>query len=575
MDDLIGSLGLDTKDIEQSLDRTSKRLIEMSLVAKAGDASMLALGAVAIKVATGMYDAYEATKKFNEEVSRINSSGGGASRPLKQVQKDIEDTQNAIKKLTTDPGFFKGAYENVIYGSEEVTKRREAQLDTLQKKLKGFHQEEAEATQFENRLIQMQLDGQKEAIDLVKTEERYRLLIAEAIAKGNGTLADELREQERLTKELIKQNALYNDPIRKSRSSIADEEAKNAIGNLLGDQKNAQDIADREAEKRAKDVEQTRVKKEENKLLAEELDGVNELTRLERIRFEYTEKIEKAKDDGLPNLAKELEIEQGLAVAAEKRAGARERSRVTSERAAEEAGQAADAIRRGEDLSGGLVPKNSGPLQAPLVNDPVADREADRKQEEMDFFRQQERMRGEGALQMQADRDKYLRDLARQNQANARREEITADIGDVKRGTYRDELQIKQEFNERRKKYIEDQNADALKQLDRQEAQALQGVLAAQNRETPAQRRAERNEYNRTQVDADQQKARNRELEGRSARGASSRDIDELMGKGDVEKKMARDKAIAEKNAKQEQGWTKDDADNLQSIAIALKSETT
>lgn len=267
MSDLLGEIGLDTKDIEGALGRVSQKLTMMAVNANdASSAMTLGLLATTAKLAEGLIEAADAAKKFNDEVTRISTNAAsGGIKSISELERGIKDTDVAIKELTKSKSALDAAFQYVASshllggaGYDEVIKRQDEQLKNLQRSRAAFDKQIGEALDQTNKVLEQQINHEDELAALKKNEIKYTEQINALRKQGLSDAADGLTVEMKLTAELIKQNALYNDPVRKATSAKAEEEARNAIGADVGDERNKQIIDDREADKKQKLIDDQR-----------------------------------------------------------------------------------------------------------------------------------------------------------------------------------------------------------------------------------------------------------------------------------------------------------------------------
>lgn len=565
MADAIGSLGLDTGEFDRSINGVISNLGKVAEKAYTASGSLTSLAAVVgIKIVQSVAAANTELKRFSAELDSIKNKNPFSDTIVSagELERRIGSLRDEIKKLDNESvgqriGRFVGS-ARIFGGSgfDDSEEKRDKQRAEAARLLEDNLQKIEKQERLNLQVIELERGGETETAALLKNQIKYREEIGKALEKEQYGRAVTLAHEKKITDEIIKQNALRDR--NKVTSAVAEDQARGAIGELLGDQKNAQIIADREAEKDALDSKSADREEKKIELMKEELSGENELTRLARVQFEYAEKIEKAQDDGLPKLAKQLEIEQGIAEQSIKIAAAKERALRASSIASEQAGVAIGAL-----------------LGDQQNDQTIKDRDAQKKQDEMDFFHQQELLRGNSALEGQAQRDKALRDLARSNRQSASDAATQTAIGSANqsgRKPFAKELEVRSSFLQRKREAIANHNDAELKEIEAQEQQALRDSYAAESRQTPGDARADRRDEHRRGIEASRQKGREEELRRRGARGESSRAIDDQRTKDEQRAKFGAETDIARREAMQVQSWNQGDSTNLSTIAKAYEA---
>lgn len=173
-------------------------------------------------------------------------------------------------------------------------------------------------------------------------------------------------------------------------------------------------------------------------------------------------------------------------------------------------------------------------------------------------------------------RKEELDKLARDISQNAFNESVTtALIRQRKSGDYAgsDETRIRQEYADRKRQAIRNQDEGALREINKQEQYAIDEALAAQQRTSPGQRRQQRREQDQITSDAEKQRKRDQELIRRSERGADSREIKEAKDREDQRNKINANVDKAKLDAQKVTGFTKQDSEYLKKMVEYLTPE--
>lgn len=270
MADDIATLGIDTNIFEQRMESAVQRMTELgteALVVTGRLAGMAAIaaGALAIGIhqANKRAEELENTLRDIEGLDPLNTAMTSVSEfqsRLKTVRQELEkldkiDIQTKIFDFVSSANILKplggkgGGYERVLNEQETARNR-------LLKEQDDIHRDITSKTMARVEILNRQLDGDKEGASLLKNQLEYKEKIGAAMREGNGFLAEALAKEEKVTEELIKQEGAKKRAM--SLSEDVAEQAKNAVDSLLNDKKNAQIIADREADKEEKRIEQLR-----------------------------------------------------------------------------------------------------------------------------------------------------------------------------------------------------------------------------------------------------------------------------------------------------------------------------
>lgn len=463
MADLIGELGLDSRDIEAALGRVSDKLRNAAQQAEGADIAMLGLAAAGVIFAKELYEASRAASAFEKSVNALGSgSGGGASQTFAEIEKQVKSAKDAIDELAKEKGpldslieLFRQGFEDFSANdsSETSAAKKAALLEKAIQAALDAEGELAEKVMATNEVLDLQLKGQNEEADLLKVQIKYSEILGAIQKTSNTALAVSVKLEQQKTEELIKQK--YARERQGVISEIAEDQAKLAIQNELNDSKNEQIIKDRQADKDQKMYD------DQAKALLEE----------EKEDSEYLYDLEKKRSD-----------------------------------------EAAKRLHQIQEI-------------------------AKENKKEVDRLHQQTEITG----------------LAQGGNSLAA-----------------SEASVRNDFAERKKQAILNHNDAALSEINAQEQQALQGVMAAENRQTPTERREERNAARRETSDAAKQADHAQELRERQSRGQRSREIDDQAKKDYLESLNKLGISDAKEEAAQPAQWSQTDAQNLQKCADGL-----
>lgn len=347
-------------------------------------------------------------------------------------------------------------------------------------------------------------------------------------------------------------------------------------------------LTDSESQAKADILEKSKAITEVVRLEAE---GMKETAKYQQMQSQSVEERQRIYKEYIPEVAKELVIQQELTLEAQKQKALREQATARNSGTTVEAEQAAkNAALNFEDASGlrslndgpglpGTGPRNpllefGGAPVSPLLFDVADERDKDKKEAEMAFFHKQEFESGQRALEEKASRDKMLRDLAIANRQSASDAATQTAIGAATqsgRKPFANELSVRQSFLQRKRAAIANHNDAELNEVNAQEQQALRDAYAAESTQTPGQARADRREEHRRGIEASRQISREEELRKRAANGEDSRAIQDQLEKDRQRAKFGAETDIAKKEANQVRGFTQADSTNLQTIAKAYQ----
>lgn len=525
-DDAIGTLGLDVKPFEQALNTVNAEMADLLVESKKLNAEIALLEYQMRRAAGGtqeqsikLLELKGVAVDFTEQITKLKAEQKALGQTVEQTNEPIQKVALSLRSIVGLIGAGIG-------------------VNSLMGLFHQFYKAEDEAQKLDEAILKIgQSEGSSEYRSLSALESRLGQINKEVeeLTKQRGPLDSFF---ETMRQGMV--NLVNLDPGGEGRKR------ESQIDSLLKAQKEAQaEIA--EKIKAQNEVLQLKIQHDEYEadLLKNEL--------------KYREEIGKAIKDGNTGLVTELETQKKLSEELIKQINLEKQKKTASEIAGE---QAKTAI-------GGLLGDEKN------KND-IDDRQADRKQSEMDFFHQQEQKRGDDAIRDDAARKKRLFEEAQRQNKDTARAQIQTGIGDIRQGgnsRTATELEIRQRFTDRRSAAVN--NPDLMAELDKQEKQALRDVRAAEASETPRQRIAER-DYNRKQDNlASRQDARDAETKRRADRGVDSKAVRDLKDKDEIQKKQAAQVDQAKKDASKEGGKGYNDTDRqyLKQIADALKSQ--
>jgi len=250
MADAIGQLGLDTKDFEQAIDRSTEKLKDMALAGSGTHAAMLGIAAGAVVAAKGIYEASKAAADFQQKLDTLVGSGHGSAltTSFSDLNKQIASAAAMIDEMSKPKGAMGSIWETLRQGLNDMSAesyeetgagKRDAQQKELLDKIAATQGKIAEKIREQNEVLDLQLSGQKEAADIKKVELEYAEKIADAQKNSTVEVANELKLQRDKTIELIKQKELQEYA-----KGVVKEEADNRKKDHIDRLKNDKEVND-------------------------------------------------------------------------------------------------------------------------------------------------------------------------------------------------------------------------------------------------------------------------------------------------------------------------------------------
>lgn len=221
--DAIAELGLDASGFNREIDSAIKKLSLLTAGAIDVNKSLATMAiTVGIALATAIYKSRQESERLNsilidlkknDPFGEMAISAGKLEGRIKTINEEIAKMDNEgvgealFRTFVTEP-FGQGSKG---MSPEEREAARDRQRQELREQEAAYiariTAKQAELTQ----ILYLQLKGEKEQADLLRVHLEYREKIARAVEAGNGPLAAQLKTEEKITQELVKQAALKKE----------------------------------------------------------------------------------------------------------------------------------------------------------------------------------------------------------------------------------------------------------------------------------------------------------------------------------------------------------------------------